>query len=475
MTDSSRTGSGSGPRRPRVAGLRKRDARNTRSAGGTNGSREQGQPEADEPRENGQSQGNGQSQRHRAEQVPAASDVAPDAASDEQGGEVGTSAEPSGTPGESAAGTGGSAEPSTSDAAGPASTSAGAPSAGTSSAGTSSVGGAAADDAAAGSDESDTQTVDASSLPGSTSSEADAARSDAPRSGAAEGDESEPAAAVGDGTAGAGASSPSGKSSPTGKPSPSGESVPSGRSASAERSGTGEGSGKSATSGSGTGTSGSSTETSGGNAGTSGGNAGTSEENAATSAGAEETSTTSKSEVDESGSGTGRSWPSRRTATAVLLIAAVLFGGLAFVFRQQAAPLMGDSGENDALVDTAETSAVNGQAKEAVSKVFSYDFANTAKAESEAKKHLVGPAVEQYDQLFATVKQQAPQQKLLVTTSVKESGVKRLQADRAEVLAFVNQNATRTETKENSTGQAQVSLGMVKQGDQWKINNITQR
>ena len=107
--------------------------------------------------------------------------------------------------------------------------------------------------------------------------------------------------------------------------------------------------------------------------------------------------------------------------------------------------------------------------------MFSYDFANTAKTEGEAKKLLVGPAVKQYEQLFSTVKQQAPQQKLMVTTSVKASGVKQLQGDRAEVLAFVNQNATRTETKENSTGQAQISLGMVKQGDQWKINSITQR
>lgn len=158
-----------------------------------------------------------------------------------------------------------------------------------------------------------------------------------------------------------------------------------------------------------------------------------------------------------------------------MLALSVVFALLAALFGANALGLTGGSQSNEALVDNAATSEVNGQIDDAVSKVFSYDFANTGKTEDAANKVLVGRAVQQYHDLFATVKQQAPQQKLVVTTTVKSSGVTRLQGDQAQVLVFVDQNATRTTTGENNVGPAQISIGAVKQGDQWKINSITQR
>lgn len=158
-----------------------------------------------------------------------------------------------------------------------------------------------------------------------------------------------------------------------------------------------------------------------------------------------------------------------------MLALSVVFALLAALFGANALGLTGGSQSNEALVDKAATSEVNGQVDDAVSKVFSYDFANTGKTEDAANKVLVGRAVQQYHDLFATVKQQAPQQKLVVTTTVKSSGVTRLQGDQAQVLVFVDQNATRTTTGENNVGPAQISIGVVKQGDQWKINSITQR
>lgn len=130
--------------------------------------------------------------------------------------------------------------------------------------------------------------------------------------------------------------------------------------------------------------------------------------------------------------------------------------------------------QNEALVDQAATSEVNGQMSDAVSKIFSYDFADTAKTEQAAKNVLTGDAIKQYDQLFATVKQQAPLQKLVVTTTVKASSVLRLEGDRAQVLLFVDQNATRTDNGGNQVGPAQVVVTAEKQGDQWKISNIAQ-
>lgn len=466
MTDSSHTGSGPRSRRPRVAGLRKRDARNTPSAGETNGSSEQ--PE--ENLEDGQNPENGENQ------LPSTSSAPSTTRGGAPGGREADSGISSGSSGASAEGaaggdgaSGSEDEASISEAASSESSSAETSAAGTST-GEVSAGEGVAEQAR----EPETRTLDASSLPDSESSAANATSSGAEtattglaaddqasgttgKSGAAgksgeseEEGESEPTVVIRDGVVGVDESGSSADSGSMGEP---GSSDASGSVSESE----------------------SAAETS--EFGEAGSERATSDRNeGATPRGkARGSDPAPMSEVGTSRSG---SRPVRlggpAALTAVLLIAAVLFGGLAFFFRQ-AMPATGEGADNEALVDTAATSEVNGQAKEAVSKVFSYDFANTAKTEDAAKNLLVGPASKQYEQLFSTVKEQAPQQKLLVTTSVKESGVKRLQGDRAEVLLFVNQNATRTETKENSVGQAQVSLGMVKQGDQWKINSITQR
>ncbi|MEU6127706.1 hypothetical protein ABZ805_00925, partial [Saccharopolyspora sp. NPDC047091] len=157
---------------------------------------------------------------------------------------------------------------------------------------------------------------------------------------------------------------------------------------------------------------------------------------------------------------------------AVLLAATVVLAGLASWFGVEA---YGAFHGNRALADQATTSEVNGQITDGVEKIFSYDFADTGKTERAAKDLLVGRAIGEYEQLFTTVKQQAPIQKLVVTTTVKASSVNRLEGDRAEVLLFVDQNATRTDIGgEPSVGPAQVVISAERHGDQWKIANISQ-
>ncbi|MCA1191105.1 hypothetical protein [Saccharopolyspora sp. 6V] len=164
---------------------------------------------------------------------------------------------------------------------------------------------------------------------------------------------------------------------------------------------------------------------------------------------------------------------SRNTGlVAALLAVTVVLAGLATWFGVEA---YGAFYGNRALADQAGTSEVNGQITDGVEKIFSYDFADTGKTERAAKDLLVGRAVGEYEQLFTTVKQQAPIQKLVVTTTVKASSVTRLEGDRAEVLLFVDQNATRTDIGgEPSVGPAQVVISAERHGDQWKIANISQ-
>lgn len=171
-----------------------------------------------------------------------------------------------------------------------------------------------------------------------------------------------------------------------------------------------------------------------------------------------------------------QSRPKRPIVTAVLLVLTVVCGILSFWFFTEANALRNEGpAANHALTDPAATSEVNGQISAAVQQTFSYDFANTAKTENAAKNLLVGPAIQQYNQLYAIVKNVAPQQKLVLTTTVQASAVTMLQGDRAQLLLVVNQNDTRTDTGQNNSFTGQLSIGAVKQGNAWKIEQITQR
>ncbi|GAB2746316.1 hypothetical protein GCM10027174_20350 [Salinifilum aidingensis] len=130
---------------------------------------------------------------------------------------------------------------------------------------------------------------------------------------------------------------------------------------------------------------------------------------------------------------------------------------------------------NAALTDGAGTSEAKGQITSAVEKVFSYDHNNVQASEKAADRLLTGSAVDTYEQLFGVVKKQAPKQQLVVTASVRESAVTRLEGDRAEVLVFVDQRSMRAGTGQSNSAPAQLSIGAHREGDTWKINNITLR
>ncbi|MBE9374959.1 hypothetical protein IQ251_10960 [Saccharopolyspora sp. HNM0983] len=160
---------------------------------------------------------------------------------------------------------------------------------------------------------------------------------------------------------------------------------------------------------------------------------------------------------------------------ALLAAATVLAGFGAWFAYETVALHTSGAAANDALVDAGATSEVNGQVGEAVTKLFSYNFAEQDKADAAADELLVGPAVAKYNELWGVLRDQAPQQKLVVDTSVKSSAVTWLQGDRAEVLLYVDQKATRAGDQEGQNEPAQLTVGAEKHGDQWKLNRITLR
>ncbi|RCW46786.1 Mce-associated membrane protein [Halopolyspora algeriensis] len=187
--------------------------------------------------------------------------------------------------------------------------------------------------------------------------------------------------------------------------------------------------------------------------------------------------------AEESTTGAGASRTGRRLSrpatllVPLMLVLTVAFAGLAVWFQTGSYYSLRSGGAttNRALVDHAATSEAKGQISTAVEKLFSYNYADTAKTEKAAKNLLVDGAVKKYDKLFATVRKEAPKQKLVVSTTVQAAGVTRLQENRAEVLVFVNQRATRNDNGQSNVGPAQLSVLAEKHGDQWKISRLTPR
>jgi Mce-associated membrane protein len=167
------------------------------------------------------------------------------------------------------------------------------------------------------------------------------------------------------------------------------------------------------------------------------------------------------------------SGPRRPVAALILGAVTVLLGGFGIWATVHASSLRAQSAQqNTALVDSAATSAVRQQIDSAVQTIFSYSYANTGATRRAAQRLLTGPAIQQYNSLFALVQREAPAEKLVVITTVTNSGVELLTGNQARVLIFVNQQDTRVGTSQTTYGGAMLAVTAVREAGQWKIENI---
>lgn len=164
----------------------------------------------------------------------------------------------------------------------------------------------------------------------------------------------------------------------------------------------------------------------------------------------------------------------RRTLPAVLCALTVLLGAFAAWAFASADNLRDEPArQNTALTDIGRTSEVKGRIGEAVGAVFSYDYASPARSDRAASTYLTGRAVRQHKDMLADVREQAPEQKLVLTTTVTESGVEFLDGDRARLLIFADQSNTRTGKDEETTyAAAMFAVDAVRRGDAWLIAAI---
>jgi Mce-associated membrane protein len=167
----------------------------------------------------------------------------------------------------------------------------------------------------------------------------------------------------------------------------------------------------------------------------------------------------------------------RRIPLPVLLLAAAVLlsgAGAGLLLAGQHARSTA-SATNRALVDAAATAEVSASVTNSLNRVFSYSYDKTAVTEQTASEVLRGGALDTYRALFSQVRTLAPAQKLVLTSRVVNIAVGYLDGDRAQVLAFLDQSATRGDTNATSAAAAQLSVTVKREGNKWVITDLTPR
>ncbi|MYS08232.1 hypothetical protein GTW71_17735 [Streptomyces sp. SID6041] len=170
-----------------------------------------------------------------------------------------------------------------------------------------------------------------------------------------------------------------------------------------------------------------------------------------------------------------------RVLLAVLCALTLLLGGFAGWAFSRAGELRDDPARgNTALTDVARTSEIKGQTGAAVAALFSYDHADTAPFERAGRTLLTGKAVDQHRTLLAGVLAKAAQQKTVITTTVTDSAVERIDGDRARVLVYADQSSVSTagapsKGKAGDQGVyagAMFAVDVVRRDGRWLVENI---
>ncbi|WP_093076936.1 nuclear transport factor 2 family protein [Pseudonocardia oroxyli] len=166
--------------------------------------------------------------------------------------------------------------------------------------------------------------------------------------------------------------------------------------------------------------------------------------------------------------------PTTRRGTAILagvtvvLVALAVLAGVSWWTMSHTA-----AARNAALVDVAATTQVSQQLGDAVKTVYSYDFTRLDQNEAAARTVITPEFGQQFDQLFGEVRNLAPQQQAVVTATISQSAVESIEGDRATMVVFLDQQATRAAGDQQQVAAAGrlTVTGQYVDG-QWKIADV---
>lgn len=121
-----------------------------------------------------------------------------------------------------------------------------------------------------------------------------------------------------------------------------------------------------------------------------------------------------------------------------------------------------------------DTQAAQAAAERAIVPILSYDAHHLDRSEAAATQYMTDDEKQQYQKLFAVIRQNAPRLGTVIQARYVASGVVRSGTDRVDVLVFVDQV---TRNKAHPTTPVifknQATVTMAKVGDTWLVDDIT--
>ena len=117
--------------------------------------------------------------------------------------------------------------------------------------------------------------------------------------------------------------------------------------------------------------------------------------------------------------------------------------------------------------------AAQAAARTAVVPVLSYDYRTLAAGQRSADSHLTDAYRKKYDAIFdKTIKAPAASTQTVVTAKVVDAGVVRVDADRVQVLVFVDRTRVNKTSTTPTPFQDQVTVTMEHVGGRWLVDDM---
>lgn len=156
---------------------------------------------------------------------------------------------------------------------------------------------------------------------------------------------------------------------------------------------------------------------------------------------------------------------SRSGITGAAALAAVLLGTATVATAD-------DGTANRAFIDAAATQDALAAATRLSADLFTFSYTDVKEHEAKFGRLTTGDFTNEYGKLFNDVVAQAQARKLSLTSTVKGAAVRDLRDGHAEVLVFLDQNAT-TEGAGSPTTSATMYTATIEQVDgEWKFADI---
>ncbi|MFE9689484.1 hypothetical protein [Micromonospora sp. NPDC005806] len=156
--------------------------------------------------------------------------------------------------------------------------------------------------------------------------------------------------------------------------------------------------------------------------------------------------------------------PARLRPVPVLAVAVVLAAAVA---------LAGWYGDHRAAVRDQAVRQALATAPAAAKALFSYDYRTVDDSVTNGRTFATGAFADEYAQTTAALKQTATKQQAVVLAEVSATGVVSAEADRVELLLYLNQYRRNVTTAGEKVDQNRVVLTMVPVRGEWKVVKAT--